>query len=66
MGKKYIKNITDDKSLGYESAIMSFKENGKRITLKPGEKAETKLNGENVDGKRLQLIDVKKEDKNDN
>ena len=66
MGKKYIKNITDDKKYGYESAIMSFNENGKRITLKPGEKAETKLNGENVDGKRLQLIDVKKEDKNDN
>ena len=63
--KKYIKNITDDKSFGYSPATLAFKEGGKRITLKPGESAETKLNGDSLAGrtvngkkeyKRLRLV----------
>lgn len=61
--KKYIKNVTDDNTtvipaLGrpYSSAILSFKENGKKVTLKPGDSVETKLNGTNVSGKRLKLV----------
>lgn len=61
--KKYIKNITDDNKtvipgLGrpYSPATLAFKEGGKKITLKPGESAETKLNGTNIDGRRLKLV----------
>ena len=61
--KKFIKNVTDDTKTvipelrrPYSPAILSFKENGKKITLKPGESAETKLNGSNIDGKRLKLF----------
>ena len=63
--KKYIKNITDDKSLGYESVTLSFNEKGKRYLLAPGETKETTLSGENVDGKRLRFFSdkKKKEDK---
>ena len=66
--KKYIKNITDDPKNKYEPATMAFNELGKRTVLKPGEKAETKLNGENIDGKRLRFFSEKdlKVDKNDN
>jgi len=60
MTKKFIKNITDDKSLGYEATDLSFNELGKRTILKPGETFETKLNGENIDGKRLRLITEEK------
>ena len=64
--KKYIKNVTDDNktvipALGrpYSPATLDFKENGKTITLKPGEIVETKLNGKNLAGggtKRLRLV----------
>ena len=61
--KKYIKNITDDnktiiQELGrpYSPATLSFKEGAKKITLKPGEYEETKLNGSNIDGLRLRLV----------
>lgn len=59
MGKNYIVNITDDPQYKYEPFTMSFKENGVRIVLKPGEKAETNLNGENIDGKRLRFFSDK-------
>ena len=59
--KKYIKNITDDKSFGYSPMTGSFNENGKRTILKPGEQAETKLNGDNIDGHRFKLITEKGE-----
>ncbi len=69
--KKYIKNITDDKSIlapngkPYEPTTLSFNEKGQRYILAPGETKETKLNGENVDGKRLRFFSdkKKKEDK---
>ena len=51
--KEYIKNITDDKSFGYEPTDLSFNENGKRTVLKPGEQIEKKLKGNNINGKRL-------------
>ncbi len=60
--KKYIKNITDSKTvtpeLGrpYSPVTLSFSENGKKITLKPGESVETKLDRKNIDCKRLVLI----------
>lgn len=68
MKKKVIKNITDDPQYGYinqygqfipyEPLRLSFKEKGKRIILKPGETYETILNGENIDGKRLRLVEL--------
>ena len=61
MVKKYIKNITDDKSFGYKPMTGSFKENGKKIILKPGEQAETKLNGDSIDGHRFKLVTEKGE-----
>ena len=61
--KKFIKNVTDDNktvipALGrpYTPATLSFKENGKKITLRPGEKIETKLTEKQVSGKRLKLV----------
>ncbi len=64
--KKYIKNVTNDNKtvipdLGrpYSPATLAFKEDGKLITLKPGESVETKLTGETLAGggtKRLRLI----------
>ena len=59
--KKYIKNITDDKSFGYSSVTGSFNENGKKTILKPGEQVETKLDGDNIDGHRFKLITEKGE-----
>ncbi len=59
--KEYIKNITNDKKYGYESVTLSFNEKGKRTVLKPGEKAETTLHGENIDKKRLKLVNEKGE-----
>lgn len=63
MVKKYVKNVTDDDKTiipelrrAYTPATLSFKENGKKINLKPGEYVETKLNGENISGKRLKLV----------
>jgi len=61
--KKYVKNVTDDNKTvipalkrPYSPATLSFKEGGKKITLKPGEMVETKANGTNISGKRLQLV----------
>ena len=65
MVKRYIKNVTDDKSFGYSPATLAFKEGGKTVVLKPGETAETKSDGSNLAGrtvngkkefKRLRLI----------
>jgi len=63
--KKFIKNVTDNQSLGYSPATLSYKENGERIILKPGEHKETKLDGSSLAGrtvngkkeyKRLRLV----------
>ena len=60
--KRYIKNVTDSKEvipeLGrrYRPRTLTFKEDGKLIEIKPGELIETKLNGENVSGRRLRLV----------
>ena len=61
--KEYIKNITDDKTLGYAPTDLSFNENRKRTVLKPGEQIETKLKGDNIDGKRLRLVNEKEDKK---
>jgi len=63
MVKQLIKNITDDKEFGYEPVDLSFNELGKRFILKPGGTYETKLNGENIDGNRLRLIEKDKKKK---
>jgi len=60
--KKYIKNVTDSKDIvpglgrPYSPAVLAFKEKGKKITLKPGESAETTMNGSNISGMRLKLV----------
>ena len=59
--KKYIKNITDDKSFGYSPMTGSFRENGKKIILKPGEQVETQLDGQSIDGHRFKLVTEKGE-----
>lgn len=53
--KKYIKNVTDDNKTviprlkrPFTPATLAFKEDGKKIILKPGEYAETKGNGTNI------------------
>lgn len=67
--KKYVINVTNDPKVidpilkrAYSPATLSFKEGGKVITLKPGESAETNMNGANLAGggtKRLRLVEKK-------
>lgn len=64
MGKKYVKNVTDDNKtivpeLGrpYSPATLAYKENGVRIVLKPGEMRETKLTEKHISGKRLKIVE---------
>lgn len=54
--KEYVKNITNNRAFGFDATTLSFNEDGKRIVLKAGEKAETKKKGENIDGKRLKIV----------
>ena len=63
MAKKYVKNVTDDNKtvipeLGrpYSPATLSYKENGVKVTLRPGEQKETKLTEKDVSGKRLKIV----------
>lgn len=57
--KKFIKNITNEE--GFVPVELSYRENGKLISIKPGEKIETKLNGENI-GNCVKLILVTDKD----
>ena len=63
MVKKFIKNVTDDNKTviaelerPYSPAILAYKEDGKKIELKPGEMKETKLTEEDIGCGRLRII----------
>ncbi len=58
--KNYIKNITNEK--GFMPVGLAYRENGKVINIKPGEKIETKGDGSNL-GDEKKLVFLKEEDK---
>lgn len=57
--KEYVINITNNRAYGFDAATLCFREDGKKIILKPGDKAETKMKGKNISGKRLKIINEK-------
>ncbi len=63
--KKYVKNITGGTEFPLKQEL-AYKEDGKIILLKSGEKKETKLKGEigsNLNEPRLVIVSDKKEEK---
>ncbi len=47
MGKRYVKNITGGKEFPIAVGL-AYRENGKVVNIKPGEKIETEGDGSNV------------------